>query len=403
VYIAYSQSNKDTNSYVKLIKWSWNLNDTALIIDDDTLLKSWDNIRVIGDNSLAVIQWWDGSMTRLWWNTKISIEQSEISKDFTNIDISFELIAGKTWSNIVSFIWSDSSFTQNFNDIEAWVRGTIFDVDLEKKFIHVSDHSVQLTSSDWEVIIVPEWRAVNLQTFSLVDISKYVSELEDKAWKEINQSLDSEYIENLKSSIQSSNPFLYLLRFISPKYAILYVLDSYENQRDIDAYIASMSQDKKEAVYNNVLSEYQKINFVSPQSEEYARKIRYKKALISLNIDNNNSDRLITRTWYDLQDILQTWSDAWLQQTITLLRDNIDRLSSQEISLIRWDINSIPKWLLDEFSNSFDDLWEILNVDFSKLGNVNDLDIWSTLDAADGAIKNFLDENVGWFLEKFSD
>ena len=44
----------------------------------------------------------------------------------------------------MSFLTSDSSFSQSFEGIEAGVRGTIFDVDLENRFIRVTDHQVEL-------------------------------------------------------------------------------------------------------------------------------------------------------------------------------------------------------------------------------------------------------------------
>lgn len=78
------------------------------------MLTSGDSIRTIGKESLAVIEWGDGSITRLGGNTKISVGNNEVSRDYTKIDISFDLIAGKTWSNVVSFISGDSAFTQTF-------------------------------------------------------------------------------------------------------------------------------------------------------------------------------------------------------------------------------------------------------------------------------------------------
>jgi hypothetical protein len=138
---------------------------------------------------------------------------------------------------------------------------------------------------------------LSLDSFSLIEISQYIKNLQDTTWIEINKKLDKEFIEklkyNLESSIRFSNPLLRLMGFISPKYAILYVLDTYENQNEVDSYISSMSDDKKIAVYNDVLSLYQEMNFISPDDLEYERKMRYKKALVTLNVDELNSQRLV--------------------------------------------------------------------------------------------------------------
>ncbi len=406
VFIAYWQSNRDTNSYLSLLSWNATLNDIRLMPEDKNILAAWDRVRVIGESSLAVIEWWDGSMTRLGWNTTITVNQNEISRDFTDINISFELIAWKTWSNIVSFIWSDSSFTQTFDGIEAWVRGTVFDVDLDKQFIHTTDHSVQITTPSWDSFLLPEWSVLNLESFSLIELSEYIRELQDSAWIEINNKLDSEYINELKSwlesSINSSNPFLFLLKFISPKYAILYVLDTYEKQEDIEIYIATMSDSKKQKVYNDVLSVYQDMNFISPSDDAYATKMRYKRALVLLDVNDENTQRLVASSAYDLQDMLDSGNSAKIWNTLSFIENNIDKLDTQNLDIVKNGLDYIPEDLRSEFAESFQSLWDILNIDFSEFKNINSDSIGDVLDSTDAAIQNFLDENVWGLLEQFS-
>lgn len=98
---------------MSLIKGSVFLNATFLEKESKYILAPGDKISV-GQESLALIEWGDGSLTRLGENTKISIEENQVSRDYTKINISFELIAGKTWSNVVSFLGEESSFTQTF-------------------------------------------------------------------------------------------------------------------------------------------------------------------------------------------------------------------------------------------------------------------------------------------------
>jgi tRNA A37 threonylcarbamoyladenosine biosynthesis protein TsaE len=90
------------------------MNDDFLELDIAQIAKPGDVVRTIGKESLALIEWGDGSMTRLAGNTRISITRNDVSPDQTLIDISFELFSGKTWSQVVSFISEDSSFTQQF-------------------------------------------------------------------------------------------------------------------------------------------------------------------------------------------------------------------------------------------------------------------------------------------------
>jgi len=406
VFIAFSHSNRDTNSYLSLIVWNAMINENRLESDTKVIVSTWDRVRVIWESSLALIEWWDGSMTRLGWNTSITIEQSDISNDYTDINISFDLLAGKTWSHIVSFIGSDSSFTQSFDGIEAWVRGTVFDVDLDRQFIHSSDHSVAITTPEGDSFLLPEGQAMSLESFSLIEFSQYISELRDTAWTDVNTSLDREYIntlsENLRSSMQSSNPFLFLMRFFSPSYATLYVLDTYEHEEDVENYLNSLSESKKQEVYPNILSVYQKMNFVSPDSWEYERKMRYKSALVTLDVNPENSQRLVAVTGYDLQDIIDSGNSEWLTQTLEFINSNVDWLNPKNLNILKWWLDYIPEWLLEEFSENFNSLWDILNIDFNSLQDINSRTIGDVLDSTDNAIQNFLDENVGWLLDQLS-
>lgn len=405
-YIAYSQSNRDTNSYLTLMSGNGTINDIRLNENEPVVLATADEIRVIWESSLALIEWWDGSMTRLGWNTKITIEQNEISRDYTKINISFDLIAWKTWSNIVSFIWSDSSFTQTFDGIEAWVRGTVFDVDLDKNFIHASDHSIEVTNQEGEIFILPEGSVLHLETFNLIDFTKYLTELQDSAWNEINKKLDLEYFQELKldlqSSMRASNPLVYIMRFLSPKYATLYVLDTYQEQEDVNQYFNSMSQKDKIKVYDDVLSAYQEMNFVSPGDNEYETKMRYKKALVSLDVDNWNTQRLVVTAAYDLQDIIDSWNTEDLSTTLWFINKHVESLDSDNLNVLKWGLNYVPEGLLNEFSESFNSLWEVLNINFSTIKTVNSGTIGDILDSADSAIKWFLDDNVGGLIQQFS-
>ena len=85
VYNYYAKYTVDTNTYVMLISWKWFLNEVSLYEDERKKLNSWDTIRTTGDSSIAVIEWWDWSLTRLWWDSKLEINEAIVSKDKTKI------------------------------------------------------------------------------------------------------------------------------------------------------------------------------------------------------------------------------------------------------------------------------------------------------------------------------
>jgi hypothetical protein len=93
------------DSFVILLNGKAMLNQKMLEWDTRNKLQVWDSLRTIWEKSLAVIEWWDGSVTRLWGDSRLTIGELRVSDNLWKINISFELLNGKTWSNVISFIW----------------------------------------------------------------------------------------------------------------------------------------------------------------------------------------------------------------------------------------------------------------------------------------------------------
>lgn len=413
VYIAYSNSYVDTNSYLTLLKGEATLNEASVEVNKKYILVSWDKVQVIGEDGLAIIEWWDGSLTRLGGNTKISIEQNEVSRDFTDINISFELIAGKTWSNVVSFIGEDSGFTQKFEGIEAGVRGTIFDVDLDKNYLHVTDHQVSLSNEKGESAIVSEGNALELSTFSFIDISEFVANFEDAIWQQINNDLDVEYINTLKTDLSASfesgrSSFLFFLDFLSPKYRIIHELNTNSDYEVVAGLLSDVSEGQKKAVYDAILSKYQEMNFISVKDFEfYKRKIFYKKALLQL-ANSADKEALLRTSAYDVEDVVNSGDFAALDDVLSTFSGYSEHLGDFDFSWLGQEVDLLPESLKKEFGNSFNQLNDMfdLGIDASAF---NDLDLDSigekaqeSLDNLDEGIQNFLDKNAGGLLDKFA-
>ncbi len=406
VYIAYSRWNIDTNSYLELVKWNGTLNESQLDLHNKYILHSWDKIRIIGKSSLGVITWGDGSLTRLGGNTKISIQDNQISRDYTNINISFDLISGKTWSQVVSFIGRDSSFTQSFNGLEAGIRGTVFDVDLSQDFIHVSDHQIYLKDAQGDTFIIQEGVPFKLSTLSILDIQEFLETLQDTAWVDLNKKFDDENVQKLKKqlqdSLESKNPFLFLLDFISPKYRILYELDTAQEYENIEKLLIKIPENKKGSIYTAVLSKYQSMNFISARDYEfYKRKIFYKRALVFL-ADYEDKQQFIESSMYDLQDILETGDLLGIQESLSFLQENTDIIQNIDASFLQDSIENIPSALKDEFRDSLESIRDIFQWDV----DISPKDITHItkdgLNTIDSWIQDFLDKNLWETLEKIS-
>ncbi|NDK10095.1 FecR domain-containing protein [Candidatus Gracilibacteria bacterium] len=395
VFIAYSNNNKDTNSYVNLVEGTASINDTKLEINTKKVLKTGDKIHVIGESSLAVIEWGDGSLTRLGGNTKISIEQNQISRDYTKINISFELLAGKTWSNVVSFIGKDSSFTQNFSGIEAGVRGTIFEVDLESDYVNVVDHQITLEKNTGEQVIVEENTPFKISTFSLIEIGEFVNKFQDATWKQVNESYDSIYFDQLKEALQNSidKQSLYekIRAWISPSYRLLYDLDTAENYEIVEKTISKIEDSKREKVYNAVLSRYQDFNFVAASDYEfYKRKIFYKKALVALGDDQLEKEQLLRSTAFDIETIVSVGNREALNQSIEFLAENKELLENINLNFFETALSNISSDKLSEFSQQFMELQSLLPSSFQMPEIPMSLD--EIKKSAEGQVKGFLND-----------
>ena len=128
--------------------------DTSIPIEtrDRLDLEEHDRIRTLS-NSNATLFWPDGSITRI--SEKTNIEVNELRKEANgSTKVDFSLTEGKSWSNIVRYLDPDSHFQERFdNDTKlAAVRGTIFEINLEKNYVHTVDHAVTIEDANGQAI-----------------------------------------------------------------------------------------------------------------------------------------------------------------------------------------------------------------------------------------------------------
>ncbi len=349
----FSKPEIDTNSYVVLIKWKTEINKNPLKKDDRKKLSIWDEIITKAD-SACVIEWWDGSLTRLWENWKIEIQELNVEKDLSKINLQFKLTKWKTWSNVVSFLWEKSYFKQNFEDIAASVRWTVFDVNLEKDYIYVANHEVLVKKWNKEKII-SENNAFSISDFSFIEIKKFISEIKDKTWEKINTEFDKEFLNNLKKDISK--------------------------KIDLENIDKILDENK---TYSELLSQYQKLNFVwAEDSELFKIKNKIKKSLISKAWEEDKKN-LVKYSVYDLKDAIDSKNFDSIKDSLSIIWENKDILKKLDIN---FDLENI--WNL-----SWDIKKYISNFDIPEL-NLEKLDIDSIKNKADdlkNAAKNKINE-----------
>ena len=385
--------NIDNNLDSKALLKSWEANITR---ESEThniepkipfILANWDMIRTQWTGSLLIITWWDGSVTRLGWNSSMVINDLDINNDLSSINISFELIAWKTWSNITSFFWEESYFLQTFNDNEAAVRWTIFDVDLDNKYLHVSKHAVSITNNLWKTVSINENQAFNIESFSFINLIDFINNYKDKKWQEINQNLDKLQLDEL-TQIMSDN--------LKKTWQFLQ-LDSLSQQLNNLWEINSLTWKQKDKIYNQLLEQYQQIHFADSSTPELlGLKLDLKQTMLEF-ANNENEEYLIESTVYDLEEVKKTNNPYHFQKILNIFIENKDIVDRLDISLLNlFDISQYSQDFKAVIFSQLDIVWELLTQE--SILELSEFNIWDFKKSANESINSFLDENL-WTID----
>lgn len=355
---SYIEKNKKLDSYVYTVEWITKINEK--LIKDNLRLKLsiWDRLRTIWKNSIAVIEWWDWSVTRLWWDTFIEINELNINWDLSAINIKFELFSWKTWSNIVSVLSDGSNFTEKFWIVEAAVRWTIFDVDYDSKYLSVKDDRVSLDTWSWDLLIVKEGTIVDLKNFSFIsleDFKKIINDIDWEKWNQYNTIADNELFqvmkENLNENIGNLKELLNL---------------------NIDLETIYKDEKKRKEIYNKLFEQYQKINFLKPNNWElYKYKLEIKEKLLQVS-DWKNKDILINSILYDFADILESQNFENLDLLLSIM-DKHKKVLFNKVIDNYINIQEIPEKIKEKLINDFSDLNDFIK---SWLNKIKDINLW---------------------------
>lgn len=361
----------DRNSYLELVSWEWLLNDKVLQIWKKEKLSKEDIIETKTKDSLAIIEWWDWSITRLWWNTKVKIENQFVAKNKDQVNILFRLFSGKTWSNVVTYLWEDSYFNQTYSDTEIAVRGTVYVVDADNDYLQVESHKVELTNKQFGKKEVTENKQLKLSNFEFISLDDFIKFFKDKWFFELNQKLDKEYLLKLSLEVEKRvKDFVYFAG------------------KNID----NLTKEQREKLYKTILSSYQDLNFVSLENSEklFNLKIALKEKLIDLAPDTEKPSLLSTFS-YDLKDIFKN-KNFWNFEKITdILKENQKYL----------DYNNFTK-MLENLGIKFD-LWDSLNklIDTFKEKVLNSANYKEFLENFSSQVNDAIIEQKNIFLRFF--
>lgn len=348
VYISIFKKWVDRNSYVVLIEWEAYLNSNSLSTNRKEKLSLNDIVKTTKENSLAIIEWWDWSVTRLWWNTSIVINELFVSSNVEKLNISFELLSWKTWSNVISFIPEESYFKETFADTEAAIRWTIFNLDLDKDYLYVIDHNVTLTKDSWETIKVPEKEPIVLSSFTFISLDEFIKSIRDNAFDEINRKFDLELFNKLKTQLEEKLQSLLKISWTK---------------------LDELSLKDREELYKELLSSYQELNFISSTDREdlFNLKISIKEKLLEVAPDSEK-ENILNSFLYDFKDSIKNKSYDTLNKMLWIFGKYNPSMQTKEEILSYLNSISFNSNIKESIINNISTLknnfsWDILNKD----------------------------------------
>lgn len=389
---------RDTNSYFTLLEGMGYINEQQIDINKKNTLTAWDRIET-KEESFWVIEWGDGSVTRISGNSIVVVKEAQVSVDNSSIQIAFELISGKSWSKITSFLWESSYFHQYIDNLEAWVRGTTFEVNKDAGYISVVDHSVTLKDTTWKTAQINENQAFSLSTFSLIEIQKFLQEIQDTTWQEINQKLDNEIINKLKQTYHSINDgtiYDTLLGYFLPKNQIVTMAEQKLPYNDVKTVVDGLSVEEKNLAYTQIKQMYQTVHFASSNDiEEFKDKIYLRKLLLLLSQSDAEQSAIIQSSVYDVQDMVENKNYTHLVEVLGDIQSKQDILKTLNFDFSTlFDTWVLPTDVIESISSSLGDIWGLFGTQ-SIFTKIEQEGLWETIksvnEAGQGAVKDVLD------------
>lgn len=357
IFINLFSKSVDRNTYIELVKWSWNINWKNLILNNREKISKNDTIETSTKDSLAIIEWWDWSITRLWWNTKINVKELFTSEDKNVIKIAFDTFSWKTWSNVISYISDESYFNQYYKDTEIAVRWTVYALDIEKNYLHVENHEVLLKNKEiWEIKL-EENKKINILNFKFISLDEFIKYFKDNDFFDINIKLDREYFLKL-------------------------VLDIQKNLENFKKYsskqLKNLTLDQKDKLFKSYLSAYQDLNFIELKNSEklFDLKLKIKNKLLDL-APENQKENILRSLNYDFKELFDLKKFEYFDKFIEIFKENEKYLKKDSMYnfLSNFNQNFKPG---ETFSQSMDNFKNLTKNDpmykflFNSLGSTFD-------------------------------
>ena len=309
--------------------------------------------------------WPDGSLTRIAEKTNIAIH--ELKKEVSGATaVNFSITEGKSWSNIARYLDPDSHFEERFdNDLKvAAVRGTVFEINLEKNYIHTVDHAITILDEKGEYITSLSAGGIADGDHVLKQSSPNVIDTAWETWnKESDAALMKERFEKAKklfasfvretSSVEKFQDFLRSLVGLSPMH-MPFQVEFDGDQIGVQVESGALENLSKENV-QNLVTLYESVSGLSNSGNTLDSKITLRKALLQSLSEKEQKkylDSFARAALYESWDTLR--SD--IPEKTKVLRQSIDSYigAGADTKSLAQIVSAVPKEELDSFNGKIE-------------------------------------------------
>jgi hypothetical protein len=142
---------------------------------------------IVGEDSKAVLYWFDHSISRLAAGTELTIDQAAYNPENINeADINFEVVSGEVWSKVQAIVDEDSEFLGYAGNVVAGVRGSVFNFAVEGDEVIVDSIAHALMVGD-ETITSGQQGSFKKDSGDKVSVDEIPEDVFERPW----------YVDNL--------------------------------------------------------------------------------------------------------------------------------------------------------------------------------------------------------------
>lgn len=401
------------NPYILVTEWttiirrSWENKILKIQQKEKKDIKLNDKIRTL-DNSSATIFWPDGSITRLWNKTSITINEIKYSKDLSVYKINFNLENWKTWSNIVKFLTDDSYFTETYEDwnYAATARWTVFEINLDDNYINAYSHDISLVNNSKNATYnIKQWEVVE----ALKPDNIVWDFVVDKEWEEKNINQDKSYLDSLlnkwenkvKQANNSQTIWTKAVSYIKFKTWINkddYLISEIINSEDtwLTDELKKLEEIKSSNLNKDILNIYKQVHAL-PNSQRVAN---YKSNLRNLIVKT-------TKKWEQLSELKKKFLKLNIYDYVDLAKNStISSVSDIKNNIDEYLNEMQDAWKMQELLSSFsqDVLWVFWDWFEWIKQEISEIIEWMNNSSINQKIKNSIienKENLKWKAQDF--